>query len=212
MANSRAAAVLVALALVAPLGGCKIVSTAGGNAVQDAAFDAEAYAAGLWDDRIVPLFQSEAKPAATVIPAIVADLEAAGAAYGYRPGEGSPWAFVVTGSGTVEAINTESRAGTLDVALEGAEPPLVVTLQIGPVIRGNAIRDALPFVSFKSFINQLEYADAGKAITALAAQGFSSAVEGLEVGDRITFSGAVTMSRSSDRLQITPAILEEAGQ
>lgn len=212
MANSRVIAVLVALALVALLGGCKIVSTADGNAVQDERFNAETYAAELWTDRIIPLFQSEAEPAATVIPAIVADLDAAGAAHGYRPGEGSPWAFVVSGAGTVAAINTESRAGTVDVALEGAEPALVVTLQIGPVIRGNAIRDALPFVSFKDFVNQLEYADAGKAITALAAESYSGVVEALEVGDRITFAGAVTMARASDRLQITPAILEEVGQ
>jgi predicted lipoprotein len=209
MPDRRMIAMVLAAVLIGSLGGCKIVSMGEKNAQQEAGFDGETYATGLWDERVLPFFASDAKPAATVIAAITADLEAAGVTHGYRPGEGSPWAFVVSGSGTVQAINTESRAGTLDVLLDDATPPLTVTLQIGPVIRGNAIRDALPFASFKDFVNQLEYAEAGKALTALAARSFGATVEGLTVGDRVRFSGAITLTRPSDRLQVTPVTLEE---
>ena len=52
----------------------------------------------------------------------------------------------VTGSGTVAAKNTTSRAGTLTVVAEGENE---VTVQIGPVVRVNSTRHALPFVSFE---------------------------------------------------------------
>jgi predicted lipoprotein len=36
-------------------------------------------------------------------------------------------------------------------------------VQIGPAIRGTALRDALDFVSFNSFTNQIDFARFGKA-------------------------------------------------
>jgi len=209
MVNRRAATGLLGIAVAAALAGCTIVPIAEEGAVPSGGFDAVAYANGLWAEQVLPYFAAEAKPAGIVLKAIEDDLEAAGETHGYRPGEGSPWAFIVSGTGTVQAVNTKSRAGTLELVIDGTEPPLTAVLQIGPVIRGNAIRDSLPFVSFKDFVNQLEYADAGKALTALAVEGFSGAIEGLEAGDRVTFSGATTMARSSDRLQVTPVSIEE---
>lgn len=209
MTKRRLAAILLAIGAVSFLGGCKIVSTSDESVGPAKGFDAVSYAADLWEERILPLFRAEARPAAPVLAAIAEGLDAAGETHGYRPGEGAPWAFVISGTGTVQAINTKSRAGTLDLALEETDPPLVVTLQIGPVIRGNAIRDALPFVSFKDFTNQLDFAEAGKAITALAAEGFAATLEGLAVGDRVSFSGALTLTRASDKVQVTPVLLEE---
>lgn len=205
MINRRLAC--LALAVVLPLAGCKIVPIADEQAAVPAGFDAAAYANGIWTSQVLPHFSQSAKPVAEVIPAIVADLPAAGAEFGYRAGEGSPWSFIVTGTGTVAAKNTESRAGTLDVSVEGVDGPVV--LQIGPVIRGNAVRDALPFVAFKDFTNQIEYADAGKALTALASANFASNVEAIAVGDTVTFTGGVSMASASDRLQVTPVVLEK---
>ena len=36
--------------------------------------------------------------------------------------------------------------------------PTTVVLQIGPVIFGTALRDALPFIAFGDFVNQIDYA------------------------------------------------------
>lgn len=198
----------MALALFLPaLAGCKIVQIADQEAAAPAGFNAAAYAEGLWGEQALPHFAQNARPVTEVLPAIVADLPAAGAQFGYRPGEGSPWSFVVTGTGVVAAKNTESRAGTLEVTVEGLPEPVV--LQIGPVIRGNAVRDALPFVSFQDFTNQLEFADAGKALTATALAGVAPVSESLAVGDTVNFTGAISMANASDRLQITPVVLEK---
>ncbi|MBJ3784742.1 DUF2291 family protein [Devosia sediminis] len=198
----------VALALFLPaLAGCKIVQIADQEAAAPAGFNATAYAEGLWIEQALPHFTETARPVAEVLPAIVGDLPSAGAEFGYRPGEGSPWSFVVTGTGVVAAKNTESRAGTMEVTVEGLPDPVV--LQIGPVIRGNAVRDALPFVSFQDFTNQLEFADAGKALTAIALAATAPISEAIAVGDTVVFTGAISMANASDRLQVTPVVLEK---
>ena len=198
----------VALAtLMLPLAGCKIVRIAEQEVAAPAGFDAGSYAEGIWTSQVLPYFAENARPVGDVVPAIIADLDGAGAQFGYRSGEGSPWSFVVSGTGEVTAKNTESRAGTIELAVEGVAEPVVI--QIGPVIRGNAVRDALPFVSFKDFVNQLEYANAGKALTALAAEGFAANVEAIAIGDRVSFTGSISVSRGGDALLVTPVVLEE---
>jgi predicted lipoprotein len=210
MIDRRAACLGVVTALALALAGCKIVPIAQEQTAEAAGFNATTYAAGLWSAKALPHFTDNAKPAAEVIPAIISDLPGAGDKFGYRPGEGSPWSFIVSGTGTVTAKNTESRAGTLVLSLEGAAAPIEVTLQIGPVIRGNAIRDALPFVSFKDFTNQIEYANAGKALTALAVEGVAADVTSIAVGDQVTFIGAISMAGASDKLLVTPVSLKKA--
>jgi predicted lipoprotein len=208
MRNRWLAPMALTLALALPLSGCKIVQIAEQAAAAPAGFNATAYAEGLWTEQALPHFSETARPVAEVLPAIVADLSGAGTEFGYRAGEGSPWSFVVSGTGVVAAKNTQSRAGTLEVTVEGLADPVV--LQIGPVIRGNAVRDALPFVSFQDFTNQLEFADVGKALTALALAGVAPSSEAIAVGDSVSFTGAISMANASDRLQITPVILEKA--
>jgi predicted lipoprotein len=201
--------VLLALVLpVLPLSGCKIVPIVEEQAAVPAGFDATGYADGIWTTQVLPFFSETARPVAEVVPAIIADLETAGTQFGYRAGEGSPWSFVVNGTGEVTAKNTESRAGTLEVAVEGLAEPVVV--QIGPVLRGNAVRDALPFVSFKDFVNQIEYANAGKALTALAYGAIKDTAEAVAVGNMVTFTGAIAISRPGDNIVVTPVSLSVA--
>ena len=207
MIDRRMLCLALASAAALSLAGCKIVPI-DDDAEAVAGFNAEAYASELWTGQALPHFAEAAKPVVEVLPAIAADFAKAGAEFGYRAGEGSPWSFVVSGTGVVAAKNTESRAGTLEVAVEGLSEPVV--LQIGPVIRGNAVRDALPFVSFKDFTNQIEYANAGKALTAIAVEGFSPGVAAIAVGDTVSFTGALSLAGSADKLLVTPISIEKA--
>lgn len=191
------------------LSGCKIVSIE-----QDAsdtaanAFSATEYAQELWASKAVPYFTENAHPVGEVLDAIAANLDAAGSRYGYRPAdEGSPWSFVVRGTGAVVTKNTKSRAGSLVVATDAA-PGHQVTIQIGPVVRGNTLRDALPFVSFKDFTNQLEFADVGTAITALAMSGVAPNVDAIAEGAAVSFLGTMSLNSKSDKIVITPVSLE----
>ena len=197
------------IGMTVALAGCKVVSIAEQKKEADSgAFDAKAWADQLWAPRVLPYFSANAKPMPDVLRAISADFDQAGKTLGYRPAsEGSPWTFVVSGAGSVLEKNTESRAGTLSVALDGADPDQPVTLQIGPVIIGSAIRDSLPFVNFKDFTNQIEFADAGKALTALALLAISRDLPTIKVGSRIKFTGAFSLTGKSDTIKVTPAAL-----
>lgn len=201
MNRRRLAGLGLIAGLILPLVSCKVVPIGEDGAAQ-VGFDASGYAAALWTERALPQVTAAARPVAEVVPAIMADLGAAGTKFGYRAGEGSPWSFVVAGTGVVTTKNTASRAGTLDVTVAGMTAPVV--LLIGPVIRGNAVRDALPFVTFQDFTNQIEYADVGKALTALALAEFSGNVDAIKVGDTISFTGTISMAGATDRLLITP--------
>ncbi len=96
-------------------------------------------------------------------------------------------ATLESGRGVVREVNTESRSGRLVVALEdGAE----VSILIGPVILGTALRDALG-VEFSEFTNQLDYAAVANALNDRVVQEVVAGVqlEGL-VGKSVSFTGA----------------------
>lgn len=209
--HRRAMIVAGASALALALAGCKVVPIPTNEERAALGFNAKAFAQGLWTAKALPHFAQGAKPMPEVLQAISTDLEAAGTKYGYRAAAvGSPWSFIVSGEGTVVSKNTQSRAGTIVLALDGAQPPAEITLQIGPVIRGNAIRDSLPFITFKDFTNQLEFADAGKALTALALEGIQPSLATVAEGQRVKFTGAILLNTKSDKIIVTPVTLAAA--
>jgi len=208
-----AAAVIATLALAA-LPACRILPLKHEQQTTSAsrsAFDAAAFVNGSWDQRVLPYFQTKTTDLRTVLDGIAADYNQTAARYGRRLGDvNGPVSFAVQGSGTVQAVNTESRAGTAIVTVDTAAGPKQITLQIGPVVRGNAIRDSLPFVGFEDFTNQIEFAQAGRALTDRAMTNLKPALAALKPGERARFTGAMTMTRPDDPVVITPVLLSEA--
>lgn len=161
-----------ALACIA-LAGCKFIPTAEKNSqasvnsaqAPDKGFDAKV--TELWDAKVMPYAAAKAGPFMEVQAAIKADANAAGAKYGYKEKEGSaPWTLLAKIKGKIIAANTESRAATIDVDADG-DGRADARIQIGPVIRGTAIRDSLDFVNFNDFTNQIDFAQFGKAFNTL---------------------------------------------
>lgn len=190
--------------------GCKIIKTDELVARTEAAAKptAAANAAGLWASKVVPFVEEKAAPFPDVIAAAKADLKAAGARYGHREGgEGAPWNFVARVAGTVTGANTQSRAATADIDVNGDGTP-DVTLQLGPVLRGTSIRDALPFVSFTQVRNQIEFADVAKSFNTAA---YDTALKNLPldrlVGRKIEAAGVFTLRSASDKALLTPVTM-----
>ena len=81
-------------------------------------------------------------------------------------------------------------------------------MQIGPAMRGTALRDALDFVSFNDFKNQIDYAQFGKAFnqhvlrTALA-----QLPKQALVGRKVTALGAFTLDADGQPPLVAPAQL-----
>ncbi len=206
--KSWTAALMLAVAGLA-MAGCKIVPIVAEQTASQKGAAVTERASALWHDKAVAYFEADAKPAPDVLAAIAADLGAAGAKYGRRAAaEGAPWTFLVSGSGTVKEKNTQSRAGTLVVTLDGAATPTDLVLQIGPVIRGNGIRDNLPFISFEDFENQIDFADMGKALNQIALKAIEAPAAAAAPGGKISFTGVISLSSPSDKIVATPVSMK----
>lgn len=164
----------VALVLSLALASCKFVPTsekqqqtsANSSDAADQGFDARV--AQLWPAKLLPYVNSKAGNFADVMAAIASNPDAAGAKFGFKEkGGSSPWTLLAKIDGKIVAANTESRAASLDVDVNG-DGKADAQVQIGPVIRGTAIRDSLDFVNFNDFTNQIDFAQFGKAFNTYA--------------------------------------------
>jgi predicted lipoprotein len=173
--------------------------TAGSQPVEN---KAATFVDGFWA-KLVPLFEDKAQDIAKVLPEIRANPDAAGEKYGRREAT-NPYNYMVKGTGKVTEINTTSVAGTAIVEMPGLDEK--VALQIGPVVRGTALRDATGLVSFNQFSNQLDYADVSKEMNTRALKTVFSSVSAASLaGKSVTFFGAFTFdAHSKSAVLITP--------
>jgi predicted lipoprotein len=163
-----------------------------GSAKRTEAFDARTYVDGVWASKIVPTVRQKAVDVGTVAAAIAKDPEAAGRQYGHQAGTGSPYAYLVKGSGTVTKIDTSVPTGPMTVEVpQAGGKPLTVTIATGPVIAGTALRDGVGFISFGDFTNQIAYADVANKINDRARTDVIAKVDLKSVtGKKVTFAGA----------------------
>jgi predicted lipoprotein len=137
------------------------------------------------------------------------DAAAAGAKYG-NPNKqaNSPWTFAVRLEGMIVAANTQSRAATIDVDVDG-DGKADARVQIGPAVRGTALRDSLDFIQFNDFTNQIDFAQFGKAFNSYVDKTVLAKLprEALE-GRSAKVVGAYTLGSGQDLPLVTPAEAE----
>ena len=161
-------------------------------------FDPQSYVASAWDARVLP----------TALGAAI-DLRAFMETAAADPAGSGPRAVFVTGTATVVEIDRGSRIGLARLRLPWASDGQRAALQIGPVLRGTALRDALPFIRFTDFINQLEFASVANALNDRVVSGVLPPVnvDGL-AGREVAFVGAVPATGSRAVLEIVPVQLQ----
>lgn len=214
MPNFRAAAA-IPLVIVLALSGCKIIKTPTAEEAAEAAsggFNPARQVADIWDSKVIPFLETRAGPFQEVNALSKSDLNAAAAKYGHKEKEGSaPWTFAAKVSGTIIKAETASRAAYLDTDIDG-DGKADVRIQIGPVIKGTAIRDSLDFVSFNEFKNQIQWAEFGKAfnvhINGLILEKLPR--DGLE-GKKVEALGAYPLPSSGQPALLTPATITIGG-
>ncbi|ACE95040.1 hypothetical conserved protein (plasmid) [Rhizobium etli CIAT 652] len=204
---------LLAAVVAAALPGCKIIKTPTAEekaaAAAKTAFDPNAKVEAIWQPQVVPYFEKRAGELKDVMQLVSTSPDAAGEKYGNpRKQSSSPWTYAVKITGTVVAADTASRAATLDVDADG-DGKADAKVQIGPALRGTALRDTLDFVNFNEFKNQIEWAQFGKAFNEKANAAFLSAVprDGLN-GKTVTVIGAFPLPRSGELPLVTPSELK----
>ncbi|GAA1018256.1 hypothetical protein Aple_034610 [Acrocarpospora pleiomorpha] len=200
----RGSLIALALLIIAIVAATTYRSDSAPRAEEAEKFNPAGYGAETYEPKVVPAIQQKAVDLVTLQKAIAADPDAAGQQYGNREGTG-PYSYAVTVTGTAGA----AESGLLPVTVPDVGKTRV-SVQIGPAINGTALRDAVGFIEFGQFTNQVEYADAG---TALNDQVKSKVLASLDVASlkdkKITVVGAMT-PLTADVLTITPISIEAA--
>lgn len=205
--QNRSLSLLCLLALAA-MPACKIVKT------DHAADAAAAQASGIpalvsetFDAQLLPLVTAKAQDYASLRAAVTADLDATGAAHGNRgAGEGAAWNFAIMGQGKVISANLTSRARKAELDMDG-DGTVDLTLQLGPVIKGTALRDLAPFYDFNSFRDQIEFAELARALN----DRLTSALvlpEGDLTGKTLQFTGVLPLKSASEAWLVTAVTLQ----
>lgn len=200
---------LLGIAALCLLAGCRIatvrpIETKEGMATDSpGGFDAAVYVESIWASRAVPTVEKEGVDAALLVRALQANPADAARRFG-RPARGGVF-YLVAGSGVVVSWDSTSRNGLIGLDVLG-DARAHVWVQVGPVVQGMALRDALGFVTFDQFVNQVDYADAGNALNQrvldLVLKGLAPAT--LQ-GRKVSFAGALA---AGERLVVTPTRLE----
>ena len=170
------------------------------------AFDARTFVATNWASRVLPEVQKRAVPLPVLMRALASDRAAAVAKYG-NGGTGGRASFLVTGTARVLAVDTTSRSGTARLDLEPYDGTPDAELQLGPVFRGTALRDALPFIHFDDFTNQMEYASVSRVLHRRIADSVLAKMDRAALaGSVIHFSGA--FAEGTGLPLVTPVTLQ----
>ncbi|MDQ1211316.1 DUF2291 family protein [Pantoea anthophila] len=159
----------------------------------------------LWQQKLVPQLQAEARPVSALLTAMrsAKDFDTACQTYGYRTQAENPCIFSVSVQGDVTAVNTTSRSGKMTVKDESGDS---VTIQIGPIIRGTALRDGYRGAGYQDFNDQVLFGDFGKAINQHASQMMQQFAP--KVGDKVKVTGVFSSWDIPQQLpDITPAAI-----
>jgi len=205
---------LALLLVLAGLAGCRIeersaaeasASAAPAGSFENKAFDPKAQVEAMWSSKALPEIKARAGELMALRKAMAANLDAAGAAHGFRErGAGAPWNMAATLKGKIVSVDTESSAGKIGVDVDG-DGRADAEVQIGPVMRGTSIRDGLSFISFTSYTNQIDFAQLANAFNKKA---FETVLKGLPrdalMGKEVQLTGLFTTEDAAQMPVITP--------
>lgn len=195
--------------MLSVLAGCKILPTPTAEDKTAAAaetFNPDRMVEEIWDAKVLPYLAAKAGSFPEVSQLAMRDPAVAGQKYGNpRKQANSPWTYVAKAEGRIVAANTQSRAATIDIDADG-DGKADLRVQIGPALRGTALRDALDFVDFNAFKNQIDFAQFGKAFNTYANSTVLSKLprDKLE-GRTATLLGAYVPGSATELPLMTPA-------
>lgn len=189
---------------VRPIGGTTANTGSPASGLQ---FSPKAYVARIWSTRVVPAALHESVPLTKLLAAMARDKSATLRKFGHRV-SGS-YNMLVRFGGHVSRIDTSSPIGTITVDVAKSAHVVPVKVAIGPVILGTTLRDALKFISFGEFLNQIQYGDVADELNSQVAKKVIAPLQLARLeGERVEVSGAYTYDTANPRdITVTPVIL-----
>lgn len=158
-----------------------------------------------WESDIAPELKEKAVDIVSLLTEAKGDISSVGSKYAKKSqGTDGKLNFTVKGTGTVESVNTESRAGYIQIKLSGYTGQETIKIQAGPVFKGTSVRDSSNVIKLDDYKNQVDYAAVSTNINNKILQ---TTLKDLDVaslkGKQIDFIGCFTLDKSSELL-ITP--------
>lgn len=156
---------------------------------QPRVFDAVAYVTEAW-----PRVLDEAERSAR-------DLQSAREAAEAQRSDGAPSSrrpVFVTVTGVVTEVDRRSRVGVAHIRTDGG-PPAHIALQVGPVLRGTVLRDAVSFLRFTDFANQSDFAAVSNALNDRVLRDVLGPLDVASLpGRTVTVTGAASFAGGGD--------------
>ena len=169
-------------------------------------FDPVSYVEEIWYSKIIPTISNDSEEITFMLDELFSNKELAEEKYGHRSGTGS-YSFMVNGKAEIIGLNKESRVGTIELKLS-KDYDAKIFITIGPVIKKDSIRDAVKFIKFNDFVNQLDFADVSRIIKVRVLNEIIGPLNLKEItGKKLNFEGAITFDRK-DKIYITPTKIE----
>ena len=164
-----------------------------------------------FDSQLLPRINGTAVRVAVLRSRLASEeMDSVGAEIGNRgSGLGAAWNFSLQDTGTIVAAKLDTSAKTVDVDVDG-DAAADVTVQLGPVIRGTALRDVAPFYVFDDFRDQIEFAKLSRAINNRIKPTLILP-EGDLIGRRISFTAVVPLKKPDEKYVLTPILVEFDG-
>jgi predicted lipoprotein len=188
---------------VVPINEAKIEQPQG--SASNKGFDKVGYVDGIWNEKVLPTVQQKATDFSQLYTELTLNQDAASQKYGNKVG--GPYNFLTKFEGKVLSADTSSRVGLISTQVETENGPFNLTVQVGPVVQGTAIRDSLGFIAFNDFVNQLQFADVADELNTRA---LKSALNNADptslVGKTVDFTGAFTLD-DINKIVITPVFM-----
>lgn len=171
----------------------------------ESVFSATTYALDVWENRIPPAI--EAAPGLnSLLAMLVSDRERALESFGRKLGISATWYFLVTGKGTIDAVEEEA----LRVQLDDGRNVLVAT----GFIFGNAVRDGSGVVDIDDFVNMTDFNDVSVAINNLVKEQVVPLLkETAGPGMHLEFAGAFELNEETgdpDAIRVIPVSVKLA--
>lgn len=171
-------------------------------------FSAGESVAGIWETQALPNLNEKAVDLKQLLTEAKGDLKSLADKYGkYSMGTSGELNYTVKGTATVKSVNTEKKAGYMEIELKDYTGSEKIMLQVGSVYKGSAVRDSLDFIKFEDYTNQVDFAAISQSIHDVVQKNVIEKADITTItGKEIDFTGCFTVNGNTEIL-ITPVEL-----